>query len=761
MHYTNVSKCILDRNVLVSCINFTILFVKLRLHPSVNFKNNIMLPQYSQMILFGILRMLMFRQLLRAFVVVGLATLFSQSAFAATSDFVTKPAVKARLITVQDGVPEDTAVLSAGLQLLLDEGWKTYWRSPGEVGIPPQVDWSASQNVASVQLEWPAPVRFTAFGIENFGYQGEVVFPLQIQLENPGKPAILAAKMSVLVCSDICVPQTLDLSLMLPKGSEIDRNSGALIAKYAKKIPLEGEQAGVETARAFIDEDRTEFIVELAATNALKHPDVFPELGAGTALGKPDIRLSEADTRVWARFPILSFNEATFDVPSVTITDGPEHAFAVQPGLVTTALAPPFSIDAIVPGVDEMVWIVVVAFLGGLILNVMPCVLPVLSIKLTSALKFNGQNTAAVRAGFLASAFGVMVFVWGLAFVLFALQRMGIAVGWGLQFQNPVFLAVMVLVLIIFSGNLFGAFEILLPPSLQTWLSNKEAGQGYRADFFTGLFGAVLATPCSAPLLGTAIAFALAGRGVDILIVFTSLGLGLAAPYLIVAAVPALVKFLPKPGRWMLFLKVLLGFMLSGTVLWLLWVLSSVAGLPVSLTVLTLALALVAVLSMRRGTARLRFLGSGVLAGLALVAPLALSQAPQVPQEEQALLEWVEFDRSKIAPLVSQGQVVFVDVTADWCLTCKANKVLVLDREPVRSALNAESVTAMRADWTRPDKKISRYLSGYNRFGIPFNAVYGPAAPDGIVLPELLTTSEVMEALAAARGGRIPEIPGS
>ncbi|GHB47994.1 suppressor for copper-sensitivity B [Pseudovibrio japonicus] len=612
-----------------------------------------------------------------------------------------------------------------------------------------------------MQFEWPAPVRFTAFGIENFGYEGEVVFPIQVKLDNPGEPVVLAAKMSVLVCSNICVPQTLDLSLALPKGSEIDRASGALIAKYAKKIPLEGDQAGVETARAFIDEDRTEFIVNLAATNRLKQPDVFPELGAGTALGKPDIRLSEADSRIWARFPILSFNEATFDVPSVTITDGPGRASTVQPDLVTTALAPPFSIDAIVPGVDEMVWIVALAFIGGLILNVMPCALPVLSIKLTSALKFNGQKSAAVRAGFLAAALGVMVFVWGLAITLFALQRMGVAVGWGLQFQNPIFLAVMTVVLIIFSANLFGAFEIMLPPSLQTWLSNKEAGQGYRADFFTGLFGAVLATPCSAPLLGTAIAFALAGRAIDIFVVFTSLGLGLAAPYLIVAAVPELVKFLPKPGRWMVFLKTLLGFMLSGTVLWLLWVLNSVAGFTVSLTVLTLAVALIAVLSLRRGPARLRFIGGGVLVSLVLAAPLALSQAPQVVQEEQSPLDWVEFDRSKIALLVSQGQVVFVDVTADWCLTCKANKVLVLDREPVRSALNTESVTAMRADWTRPDEKISRYLSGNNRFGIPFNAVYGPAAPDGIILPELLTTSEVMEAFAAAGGGRILEFPGS
>ncbi len=692
----------------------------------------------------------MFRQLLKAFVVVGLAAFVAHSANAATSEVLTKQAVKARLLTVQNGISEDTATLSAGIQLELDKGWKTYWRSPGEVGTPPQVDWSSSQNVADVSLEWPAPVRFTAFGIENFGYQGEVIFPLQVHLEEPGKPAVLSAEVSLLVCSNICVPETLSLSLALPVGTEIDRNAGELIAKYAKKIPQEGDQAGVETARGFIDKERTELIVDLVVKDTLQQPDIFPELGAGSALGKPDIRLSDAGKRIWARFPILAFNEALSDTPAVTITDGPDRAFAVNPEMVPTTLQPPFTMEALAPGAIEMLWIVIVAFLGGLILNVMPCVLPVLSIKLSSALKFNGQNMALVRTGFLASALGVMVFVWGLAFALFALQRMGVAVGWGLQFQNPFFLSVMLVVLIIFTGNLLGAFEILLPASLQNWLSSKEAGTGYRADFLTGLFGAILATPCSAPLLGTAIAFALAGRAIDILVVFTSLGLGLAAPYLLVAAVPGLVNFLPKPGRWMLFLRFVLGLMLGGTVLWLVWVMYSVAGLSVTLTLLVLALALVALLSWRNCTARLRTFGSAVLAGLVLITPAAFSQAPQVKQGEQSTLDWVEFDRSKIAPLVSQGKVVFVDVTAEWCLTCKANKVLVMDRDPVRSALGVENVTAMRADWTRPDEKISRYLSSFNRYGIPFNAVYGPGAPAGIILPELLSTSQVMEALATA-----------
>lgn len=290
--------------------------------------------------------------------------------------------------------------------------------------------------------------------------------------------------------------------------------------------------------------------------------------------------------------------------------------------MVSAVPAPPFSMAALAPGVDEVAWIALIAFIGGLILNVMPCVLPVLSIKLSSALKHQGRNMQSVRGGFLAAAFGVMIFVWGLAGALFALQRMGIAVGWGLQFQNPVFLAFMAVVLVVFTANLFGLFEISLPTSIQSWLSTKGTGRGYWADFLTGLFGAVLATPCSAPFLGTAVAFALAGRGLDILIVFTSLGLGLAVPYLVVAALPGLVNVLPKPGRWMVYLKFLLGLMLGGTVLWLLLVLKGVAGFPASVAVWLFATALVFVLSWRRSAFWIRLIAGGTLASLALAAPL-------------------------------------------------------------------------------------------------------------------------------------------
>ena len=671
-------------------------------------------------------------------------------AVAGASEAFSSPAVTAKLISAQDGVAQGVANISAGLDLDLAKGWKTYWRSPGEVGIPPQVDWAGSDNVAKVEVFWPAPTRFTAFGIENFGYQDEVVFPLRIQLERPGDPATLAAAVTLLTCSDVCVPQDFALTLTLPRGNGLDQQAADRIGAFSARVPLEGDTAALTSAHAHVDSGKTELTVALQSAVPFDAPDVFPEMGTGTALGKPDIRLGEEGHLLWARFPVLALNEDSYQPPVLTVTNSPGRAFTVTPEPADRPLTPPFTVKQLAPGLAHVAWIAAIALLGGLILNVMPCVLPVLSIKLSSALRQQGRSPMTVRGGFLAAAGGVMVFMWGLSAVLFVLQRLGLAVGWGLQFQSPAFLALMFVILMVFSANLFGMFQINLPSSLLTKLSRAGGGNGYGSDFLTGLFGAVMATPCSAPFLGTAVAFALAGRGVDLVLVFTSLGVGLATPYLVLAASPGLVRLLPKPGRWMIGVKLVLGGLLVVTALWLIWVLIGVAGPAAAAAAAGLTAILILTLAWNRPSPWLRWSGIAVFTVLPLLAATTLSQPASV-SKQQELHDWVRFDRGEIARLVSRGEVVFVDVTADWCLTCKANKALVLDREPVLSALESADVTTMQADWTRPDATISRYLEQFNRYGIPFNAVYGPAAPDGIVLSEILSASSVLDALEDAR----------
>jgi len=677
--------------------------------------------------------------------------LASGAAKAATSEPYESNAVTARLIAAQDGVAPEAGALSAGLDLTLADGWKTYWRSPGEVGFPPRIDWGGSENVADVGFLWPAPHRFRAFGIENFGYKGEVVFPLNITLSEPGAPARLNANVAALICSEICVPHDFTLTLDIPAGVGIDEVSAERIAAFVRKVPDDGGQSDMAMGAAALSVDKTALIVTAASASGFAAPDVFPELGEGSAFGAPDIRLGDGGHLLWARLPLYSDAEADAAL-RVTLTDG-ARAASFDAVLSAVAPQPPFALSQIIPGVGELAWVALIAFLGGLILNVMPCVLPVLSIKLGAAVKAQGHGRARIRAGFLVSALGVLAFMWGLAGATLATRSLGLSVGWGLQFQSPTFLAVMILLLTLFAANLFGAFEITLPSSLQTRMTRADGSPGYGGDFATGAFAAVLATPCSAPFLGTAVAFALAGRPIDIFVVFTALGLGLALPYIAIAAVPGLVTRLPRPGRWMWVLKLALGALLGLTAAWLFWVLSGVAGPRAALAIAALMAATVGLLALRRIPRAQRWPTLAMLILASVLTPNLLQQ--KAAPTATASTAWVAFDRPEIARLVAGGATVFVDVTADWCLTCKANKALVLDREPVAGALAAPGVVPMLADWTRPDESISRYLESFGRYGIPFNIVYGPGAPEGFVLPELLSSQAVLDALAQAASGQI------
>ncbi|MDP7152481.1 MAG: protein-disulfide reductase DsbD family protein [Paracoccaceae bacterium] len=660
---------------------------------------------------------------------------------ARTSEVFSTVAVEAQLVTAQDGIAPGSSILSAGLYLKLGDGWKTYWRSPGEVGYPPEIDWSASENVADIEMLWPAPERFTAFGIENFGYSKEVLFPLQITLKEAGKPVELAIDVNVLTCSTVCVPEEFSLNVSLPNDLTRDERSSELISKYLAKVP---EDEPLEYANAFVPEDFSSLVFEVEARAPFSSPDVFPELGEGTALGKPDIRVSADGKRLWAGFPILSVDQDNYSDPVVTVTDQGGRAFTVTPAVIDAAPTPPYKLARSGPGLSELAWIALIALLGGFILNAMPCVLPVLSIKVSSVLKAEGRDRREIRIGFLFSALGVVVFMWVLAAILFALKLIGISVGWGLQFQNPAFVAFIFFILAAFSANLFGLYEISLPPALSKRLSGSgNSGKGYVADFLTGVFGAVLATPCSAPFLGTAVAFALAGRGIDILVVFTALGLGLSLPYLFFALYPNMVTKLPKPGRWMIVLKLVLAVLLAITSAWLLFVLIGLSGIKAGGVIVAGAvLALLLVV-------KSRWIGAAILS-VATVVGIAMLPLTETEVSGTGQIAWVEFDRPQIARLVSQGETVFVDVTADWCLTCKANKALVLERDPVLSVLNSDAVVAMQADWTQPDKRIGAFLESHDRFAIPFNAVFGPSAPQGIVLPEILTTTSVLEAIETA-----------
>jgi len=420
------------------------------------------------------------------------------------------------------------------------------------------------------------------------------------------------------------------------------------------------------------------------------------------------------------------------------------------------------------------------ALLGGLILNGMPCVLPIVSLKLFGFAQASGKPRREIVGGALMTTLGILVSFWALAGATLLARSAGQAVGWGIQFQNPVFVTFLALVLTLFSLNVWGLFEINLPHALANRLgghthsaheghshshsahaANHQAGggAGYTGHFFSGVFATLMATPCSAPFLGTAVGFALSQPATTIVFVFTAVGIGLATPYLLLAAMPRATRLLPRPGEWMATLRGVMGFLIAGTTIWLLYVLAAqmdsarLAFLEVGL----LTLALFIWLQSRSRKTGLRVFGrAGAVAAAVLVLLLAngataQSRDPGAAAGGVQVLDWVPWDPVQAETLAAEGRLVFVDVTADWCATCKVNERLVLETDETAELFDRYEVVAMKADWTNRNDDIARYLASFGRYGIPFYALYRPGQQPH-VFSELLRSGRLEEAIRSSAG---------
>ncbi|MDG2287004.1 MAG: protein-disulfide reductase DsbD family protein, partial [Alphaproteobacteria bacterium] len=676
-------------------------------------------------------------------VLAGIPT--SAKANTGASDWTQTRMADIRLVSAAAGTGDASSV-PLGLQFKLAEGWKIYWRTPGDAGFPPDLEIKTGVNLAGLDWQWPVPYRFSLFGQESHGYDGEVVFPITARLSETGKPLEIDAVVHALACSDICVPLDAALSFTLPAGPAGPTVYTQLVSRYRSRVPgpLEGAGLSVTSVEPVGSPKAHSIKVVVSADQRLVTPDVFVEAGTGYTFGKPKIEFTADRLNASLTVPASLPKTGSLDALPVTLTIVDGDRFIETRQTVGASSSTAAGMAAEIP---FEVWITMLGFglLGGFVLNFMPCVLPVLSLKLLGVLRHGGGETGPIRRGFIASALGIMACFLLLAGGAIAMKQAGLAVGWGIQFQQPLFLAGMIVLLAGFAANLFGWLEVPLPaafarlgvlgPSTGTQDTNAGGAQGLFGHFLTGAFAALLATPCSAPFLGTALGFALARGPVEILAIFGALGIGLALPYLLVAARPSLVRGLPRPGPWMDRLRVILGLALLATAIWLLTVAS--AQLSIfhigAITVLLAGAGLILAFT-KTSASRLPGLLAG---GLAIAILVVVGVADQRDQQEgrgaieTAGLEgpgvnWTGFEVTRLASLVAEGRVVFVDVTAEWCLTCKVNKSLVLDRGEVASRLARGDITAMRADWTKPNSQIAAYLASFQRYGIPFNAVYGP-----------------------------------
>ncbi|HIF9096485.1 TPA: protein-disulfide reductase DsbD family protein [Photobacterium damselae] len=631
------------------------------------------------------------------------------------------------------------------LEVKLDKDWKTYWRSPGEGGTAPSINWELSSNLNSVDWHWPLPKRYEFLGVETLGYKHDVIFPMTFHLDDMNKPVFLSGKLTMSSCTSICVLTDYELSLDFnPEKLVPSVDAMVLYNKGNSLVPK--PSTAVELTQVSYDEAKK--IVSIVATNKAgwTNPDVFVD-GQSKPVKQTSFLTPKIDVsgeQLIAQVPVSSW----FGTPklvgeplSVTITD---KDIAVELSKVADN-KPVIALQN-----DSLLKVIGLALLGGLILNIMPCVLPVLGMKLSSVISAKGLERRQIRAQFIASALGILVSFWLLAGFLALLKVSGQALGWGVQFQSPWFIGAMMIITGLFAANMLGLFEIRLSSNTNTWLATR-GGNSYGGHFVQGMFATLLATPCSAPFLGTAVAFALGANDLTLFAIFTALAVGMAAPWLLIALFPQLANALPKPGMWMNTVKTIFGLMMLVTSLWLLSLMANFFSLKIVIVIGVIALALLLSQLWRIKGKRATLLTVGFLIlvtaiGLIIGSLTADKWAKPLPQDHH----WTPLNVEQIKQDVAQGKTVFVDVTADWCITCKANKVGVILQEPVYSALDQENIVLMRGDWTKPSDYVTNFLQSHGRFGVPFNIVYGPAAPNGIELPVILTSEQVLDALKQA-----------
>src|SRR5882672_5428100 len=625
---------------------------------------------------------------------VGFIMWTGNAAHAAATNWVGDSRAAVRLITATDNIAADST-LEAGLEFRFAKGWHGYWRTPGDAGIPPAVDWSASENISGEEISWPAPHRLVIDELQNSVYENGVVLPVKLFLKQAHTSVRIKASITYAACSDVCVPLEAELTLALPTRAGGTSVQSGLISSAQKRVPGSPDAAGVDVIGTRFAGPASEptLVVDLKSRSGpFIQPDLLVE-GAGDGIPPaPKVELQDAGKTARLTVRLAALPPVGRPLTLTLIDENRATEFKVPTGKA-------------IPDHSSLFFAALLsALLGGLILNLMPCVLPVLSIKLFAFTRQAGGGLREVRLGSAATASGITFSFMLLAVSLVGLKWSGATLGWGIQFQQPWFLAGMAVLTVLFAASFFEWLPIGLPSSIANVASKRSGGPMIEA-FLTGVFATLLATPCSAPFVGTAVGFALARGPSEIFAIFMCLGLGMALPYWMTALFPGCVRWLPRPGPWMLVVRKFLGILLLGTAVWLIYVLWSTAGAwtaGVTTALLACLLGYRALVSapVKGQIASPASHRSGLITAGLVVVPLIVSLSAAAPVSQPAAgQEWQAFDLDALPGLIAGGNTVLVDVTATWCLTCKVNDLRVLENAEVRSQLQQSHVIRMRADW--------------------------------------------------------------
>ena len=635
----------------------------------------------------------------------------------------------------------DHSVASPGQTLWLSvelehkNGWHSYWKNPGETGLPTRIQWRLPKGVSLGDIHWPSPDIFTLESLVNYGYdKASLLLPLNIAPEFVGDTLHLEADVSLLVCDTLCIPERFSLSLSVPVASS---------PQVSKEIGL------FQAARAALPRKALKGTLQHKGTNTvlsvrlpserlsqLKEPYFFPEQRDTIAYTLTQNSRVEGD--------VLSIRLPNLDEEPVQHLTG---LLRVHDALFVTINAESDSVEAL--SFVAFLLLCLGAFLGGIILNIMPCVLPIISLKVFGILSKSSIEQKEIRKQAQAYTSGIIVSFAFILALLYLVKFLGYQVGWGFQLQQPLFVYALSLLLVIVGlqfNNILALPQFILDlPHFVSTLINRPLKKGSVSDFFTGVLAVFVATPCTAPFMATAIGVALIQTPLIMALIFLSLALGFAAPYLLIAYVPRLQRYLPKPGPWMNTGKQLLSIPIYLTVLWLVWVMAMQIG-PIAYAYAAVSIVLVlAWVFVIRGVKKA--LVQNLTLVLLIVAIIGLGIAIQQPRESHITKT---HSVSDIQRLLNEKKRVFVDVTAAWCITCKVNEELVLNRPDIMDFFEKEAVHKVVLDWTDYNKDISAYLERFNRAGVPLYVYYNEAG-EPVILPQVLTKKLIYSSIKGSQ----------
>jgi thiol:disulfide interchange protein DsbD len=676
-----------------------------------------------------------------------------------------KQLVRAELLADTNAVIPGKS-FTVGLLLRMAPAWHTYWKFSGDAGLPSELKWKLPPGWKIGEIQWPIPLKTIDPGdIQTYGYENEVL--LMQEITPPTKldssSVKLSADASWLVCERICIPGGATSQLELPVSIASQPANTELFTRYRRLLPQ--NWPGANVAKADWSRVGSGLRLKVTSESLASYPavDFFPLPEQNTVVGHPRIESRNNNEAVF-RIPIESSEKNLSSMAGLVVfshqPNGEGRAawqIASAPAGAQTGLSA--SLSARPAPVRGIFTFLLFGFIGGIILNLMPCVLPVISLKIFGFIQQAGQSRQKILRSGIAFATGIFAWFIALALLLIALKAAGRDVTWGgFQFTNAYFVLVLSVIVLVFALNLFGVFEISLPQSMTHGLLSTTERKDLLGSFFQGVFATVLATPCTAPFLGTALGFAFSQSPAIILSMFVAIAAGMSAPYLLLSAQPAWLRFLPRPGPWMLHVKQFMGFLLLATLLFLLYVLGAQRGLEgviwasCFLLVISVACWMKGAFILPTSSAAKRSITLVVMLVLVFASGIyfignKFHSANIASADSRLRGDWQAFTPERLQGELEQSRIVFVDFTAAWCLTCKFNEASVLESAEVRQAFQRYGIVKLKADWTNGDPVITKLLQHFGRPGVPLYVLYPGKNEEPIVFPELLTKSMVLEKL--------------